>query len=251
MKKITENYLFLTRQRDFTNRLLSYFYRRLGIFLCLDLDNIPDVLLTSNENKIAEYYNDPNDTNYGRAFFSDEFHIVVFNANRYDSKSEKFHYTDEYENLCQSDPLLGKYKYAIPLSDIYHELIHSVQDECNVYDFDDMIEATDEMLSYFITGQYNIDYVKATMSLWYVSRYVLKLDRDKLYVFIRDSIVDPDYHTKYYLTNKGFVKMLAKNYNGDFKKFVERFKIDFYKPDLFNEFKSDIQYIHNLIFYKY
>lgn len=251
MKKITENYLFLTKQSDFSSKLLAYFYRRLGIFLCLDLDTPPTVIFTSNEYKIAELYDDDNATDYGRAFYDETTNVVVFNANRYDKKNDKFYIKTEYEKLLSINGNLSHFKYIIPLSDVYHELIHSVQYQYGVYESNDMVEATDELLSYFITGQYNIDYIKATMALWYIAKHELGLNRNRLYVFIRDSIVDSEFSSRYYMNNKKFVKILAKKYNGDFKKFTDRFKIDFYYDECFDEFKSDIQYIHNLIFYKY
>ncbi len=251
MRKISDNYLFINKQTDFTNALLKYFYQRLGIFLCLDLDNPPKVIFTSNENKIALIYDDINTTNYGRAFYDEINNLIVFDARRYDKKSESFHLKNSYDEIKQLNGNLTQYKYIIPLSDIYHELIHSVQYQYGVYEYTDMVEATDELLSYFITGQYNIDYKKEVIALWYVAKYILKLNRNRFYVFIRDSIVDSNFSAEYYMTNKKFVKTLAKNYNGDFKKFVDRFKIDCYCPSCEEEFEADIEYIHNLIFYKY
>jgi hypothetical protein len=251
MKKISENYLFINKQSDFTNSLLKYFYQRLGIFLCLDLDKSPTVIFTSNENKIAELYDDDTETNYGRAFYDETTNLVVFDARRYDKKSETFLLYNEYETIKHLNGNVSQYKYIIPLSDVYHELIHSVQYKYGLYNSTDMLEATDELLTYFITGQYNIDYKKATLSLWYVAKHVLKINKNRFYVFIRDSIVDPNFSAGYYMINKRFVRMLAKNYNGDFKKFMNRFKIDFYYPELEEEFTLDIQYIHDLIFYKY
>lgn len=251
MKKISENYLFINKQSDFTSALLKYFYQRLGIFLCLDLDKSPTVIFTSNENKIAHLYNDDMETNYGRAFYDEETNVVVFDARRYDKKSKEFLLLDAYETIKNLNGNVAQYKYIIPLSDVYHELIHSVQYQYGLYASTDMVEATDELLTYFITGQYNIDYKKATLSLWYITKYILKINRNRFYVFIRDSIVDSNFAAEYYMTNKRFVKILAKHYNGDFKKFIDRFKIDFYCPECEDEFVADIKYIHDLIFYKY
>lgn len=251
MKKISDNYLFINKQSDFTSALLKYFHQRLGIFLCLDLDKSPAVIFTSNENKIAELYDDVNETNYGRAFYDETNNLIVFDARRYDKKSEEFFLKNEYEQIKHLNGNVSQYKYIIPLSDIYHELIHSVQYHYGLYSSTDMVEATDELLAYFITGQYNIDYKKATLSLWYIAKCILGINRTRFYVFIRDSILDSNFAAEYYMTNKKFVKMLAKNYNGDFKKFIDRFKIDFYYPEYESEFTADIKYIHDLIFYKY
>ncbi len=251
MKKISECYLFLNKQSDFTNSLLKYFYERLCIFSCLDLDASPKVVFTSKENKIAELYDDENTTNYGRAFYDDSNNIVVFDARRYDTKSDTFYLKHSYDDIKALNGSLAQYKYVLPLSDVYHELVHAIQYQYGVYDSTDMVEATDELFTYFITGQYSSDYRKATMSLWYIAKYILKVKKNRLYVFIRDSIVDPNFFNSYYMANKKFVKILAKKYDGDFKKFADRFKIDFYHPECEEEFVSDIERIHNLIFYKY
>src|ERR1017187_5849757 len=126
MRKISECYLFLNKQSDFTNSLLKCFYERLCIFSCLDLDSAPKVILTSNQSKITELYGDEDKTNYGRAFYDDRSNIVVFNARRYDSKSDVFFLKSKYDDIKALDENLAQYKYVIPLSDVYHELIHSV-----------------------------------------------------------------------------------------------------------------------------
>ena len=249
MKKISDSYLFLNKQSDFTNHQLKRFYERLCIFSCLDLDASPKVIFTSNENKIAELYDDENTTNYGRAFYDESTNTIVFDARRYDKKSETFFLKNKYEDIKSLNGNVIQYKYIVPLSDIYHELIHSIQYQYGVYESTDMVEATDELFTYFVTGQYSSDYRKPTMALWYIAKYILKVKNNRLYVFIRDSIVDPNFVNSYYMKNKKFVKILTKNYDGDFKKFSDRFKIDFYHIECEEEFISDIEYIHKLIFY--
>src|ERR1035437_1492798 len=154
MKKISECYLFLNKQSDFTNSLLKYFYERLCIFSCLDLDASPKVVFTSKQNKIAELFPDENVTDYGRAFYDDKDNIVVFDARSYDTKSDTFYLKNKYDDIKSLDNSASQYKYILPLSDVYHELIHSIQYQYEVYDYIDMIEATDELFTYFITGQY-------------------------------------------------------------------------------------------------
>ena len=250
MKLIHKNYLLLTKQSDFNNNLLKYFYERLCLFLCTESTLCPKVVFTSNIKKIAEIYDDPNETSYGRAFYDEEKNIVVFDANKYNIKSPDFAYWRENieEEIGQVDM---KYKYVVPISDIYHELVHAKQFFSGFYDHTDFVEACDEIFVYFITGQYNIDYYKQSISLWYVARILLKLDINQLYTFIRDCIINNDFVGGYFLSNKHFIKILAKDYNGIFNKFMIRFKVDFYIKDYEVQFERELDYIHNLIFYKY
>ena len=249
MKLIAENYLLMTRQSDFTNKLLRYFYQRLGIFLSLDVTNPPFVVFTSNIKKVAEYYNDPNTESYGRAFYDEDTNTVVFNASKYNKKSELFKFN---KSMGDVEEYINGYLYMVPLSDIYHELIHGIQYQFGIYEYTNMIEATDECLTYFVTGEFNhIDYVKSTLALWYVARYELGISKTSFYTFIRNCIVRKDYPNMYFLTNKNFIRLLAKHYNGDFKKFMNSFTVDFYDADYMYQFQSELNYIHNLIFYKY
>lgn len=252
MRKIDNNYLYLTKQKDFNSKLLKYFYERVCIFLCSDTHESPKVIFTSNAKKIEMIYNDSEVTikNLPRAFYSDTDNSIIFYADRYNVQKEIY-------GFDISDAEKG-YKYVIPLSDIYHELIHCIQfqnQEKNYMNmlYVDFIESTDEMFTYFITGQYNIEhsYYRSVLSLWYIARMILKLPSTKLYNFIRDCIVDKDFVNRYFLSNKNFLKILGKQYNGDINKFIGRFKLDFFDEDYNEQFNKEIKYIHNLIFYKY
>ena len=109
-------------------------------------------------------------------------------------------------------------------------------------------------MTYFITGHWNIEYVKESFSLWFIYKYELKQQRDAIYSFIRNCIVTSDFDKRYFLSNANFINMLSKNYKGKMKYFLQRYKFDYYNSyysDYKVEFEKDLEYIHNLIFYKY
>jgi hypothetical protein len=255
MKKkydIINNYLLLKSKNDFTDELLKYFYERLCMFLCVELDEeiIPTIIFSGSHSILDSYYGQPLDSSC-RAFFDENSLKVVLDSKRYSHKKKTFMFElDEIkEELPDID--LSKYNYIIPLSDLYHELIHAIQYDLTDYEDIDMLEGLDDIYSYFITGQYNIDYIKETLSIWYIARKLLKLSKVKFYIFIRNSIVDSEYYKKQLLNNKQFVLLLADQYNGNLNKFLEKFKNDFYDDVYENEFRKDLLDIHHLIFYKY
>ncbi len=259
MRKIIKNYLLFTKQTDFNTDFQRYFYQRLGIFLSLDLNNPPNLVFTSNLNKIAKISGEILDY-YGSAFYSEDNNTVVFYTPKWDTKSENFRYNineikDEIKDEMEDNHLkLSSFRYIIPLSDIYHELIHSIQYQFGQYEYDDLLEGTNEIMTYIITGQWNIEYIKESFGLWYIAKYELKLTRDQLYTFIRNCITKKDFDKRYFLSNINFINTLSKYYKGNIKYFLQRFKHDYYSSyytDYQIEFEKDLEFIHNLIFYKY
>lgn len=260
MRKIINNYLLFTKRNEFNTEFQRYFYQRLGIFLCLDLKEPPKLLFTSNVNKIIEHYGSPD--NYGSAFYSEQTNTIVFYVPKFDSKDEAFRYynrLDEIreqteEDLNDKGLKLNQFRYIIPLSDIYHELIHTIQYQYGQYKYDAFLEGTNEIMTYFITGHWNIEYIKESFGLWFVYKYELKQPRDQIYTFIRNCIVTKDFDKRYFLSNVNFINMLSKHYKGKMKTFLDRYKFDYYNEyysDYKEEFEKDLEYIHNLIFYKY
>jgi len=259
MRIITENYLLFTKRNEFNTQFQKYFYQRLGIFLSLNLNNAPKLLFTSNLKKIAEANGEILDY-YASAFYSEDINTVVFYTPRWDTKSNEYRYdikeieNDLQEALKLKNLKLNNFRYVIPLSDIYHELIHSIQYQFGQYEYDDLLEGTNEIMTYFITGQWNIEYLKESFSLWFIARHILKITKDQLYAFIRDCIVKKDFDKRYFLSNSKFINLLSKHYKGNIKYFLQRYKIDFYADyytDYKDSFEKDLEYIHNLIFYKY
>jgi len=261
MRKIVENYLLFTKRNEFNTDFQKYFYQRLGIFLCLDLKESPKLLFTSNINKIVEVYgNFENDR--ASAFYSEDVNTVVFYVPKFDTKDELFRYANRFDEIVDETKeeledkglKLNQFRYIIPLSDIYHELIHAIQFQYGQYKYDDLLEGTNEIMTYFITGHWNIEYVKESFSLWFIYKYELKQQRDAIYSFIRNCIVTSDFDKRYFLSNANFINMLSKNYKGKMKYFLQRYKFDYYNSyysDYKVEFEKDLEYIHNLIFYKY
>ena len=259
MRKIIENHLLFTRRSDFTTEFQKYFYQRLGVFLSLDLNNPPKLLFTSNLNKIGEINGEILDY-YGSAFYSEDNNTIVFYSPKWDSKSETFRYSmsdikeDLQDGLKEQNLKLSTFRYIIPLSDVYHELIHTIQYQFGQYEYTDLLEGTNEIMTYFITGQWNIEYIKEAFSLWYIAKYELKLTRDQIYSFVRNCIVKKDFDKRYFLSNISFINTLSKYYKGNMKYFLSRFKIDYYHEYYDNnraDFEKELEYIHNLIFYKY
>lgn len=259
MRKIVENYLLFTRRNEFNTNLQRYFYQRLGIFLCLDLKDSPELIFTPSLNKIGKIYGKNLDY-YGSAFYDENTNTVVFYVPRYDTKDEMFRYDIKLikenmeEEFINCESKFSQFRYIIPLSDIYHELIHTIQYQYGQYKYDGLLEGTNEIMTYFITGHWNIEYIKESFSLWYVYKYELSRARDQFYTFIRNCIVTKSFDKRYFLSNINFINMLSKYYKGKMVYFLHRYKIDYYK-DYYNnykkEFEKDLNYIHNLIFYKY
>ena len=246
---------------DFDSGLIKYFTDRLSIFLCIDLNEIPDVMFTNSEKKIIKQYAGEESGEYSgltkttRAFYDEIDNIIVFDARKYDKNHDHFFLDSEEVTDKIDSKYFKQYKYIIPISDIYHELTHFFQDKLVTEKYDDcrytdIIEASDEIYTYFLTGQM-IDYEKQALSLWYLSKYELKLKGMKFYMFIRGIIVNPRWEQDYILNNKDMIKMLAEQYDGKLENFIARLKIDMYYKELVDEFYKDIDEIHNLIFYKW
>ena len=261
MRKIINNYLLLTKRDEFNTDFQKYFYQRLGIFLCLDLKEPPKLLFTSNLTQIGEVYGKELDY-YGSAFYAEDKNTTVFYTPKFDVKDSKFRYKkrlaqireDTAEGLKDSGLRFSQFRYIIPLSDIYHELVHAIQYQYGQYIYDDLLEGTNEIITYVITGQWNMEYIKESFSLWYVYKYELKAATNQFYSFIRNCIVSKDFDSRYFLSNTNFINTLSEYYKGKMEHFLYRYKIDYhneYYDDYKAEFEKDLNYIHNLIFYKY
>src|ERR1035441_10026652 len=125
MKEIKNNYLIFSKQNEFNTIVLKYFYERVQLFLCrVGYKEPPKLLFTSKEHKIREHIQDEI---LCRAFYNEDNDVIVFNANRYNWKSDEFNFNRE-EILANLElDKIGNYKYIMPLSDIYHEVIHYFQ----------------------------------------------------------------------------------------------------------------------------
>lgn len=249
MKSIVENYLVFTKTTDFNKTVLKYFYERLCLLLTVRPGSSPDILFTSSISKIEKHFGEELG-NQSRAFYDEDSNYVVFVSNSYNKMSKDFYFnTDEIiESIGEKN--YKKYKYFIPLSDIYHELVHAIQFIHTDYIYTDMMEGADEIFTFFITGQYNVEYIEEAVALWYLARKVLKLKRSDLFLFIRNVIVEDLWYQDYLPENQMLMNIISKKYNSDFKKFFNNMKL-LYKKKYIDDFYNDMYYVHNLIFYKY
>lgn len=253
MKLIINNYLLLHKQSDFTNKLLHYFFQRLQLFLCVNFDSslYPSVIFTNNKEKINYYYQENIDSIM--AFYDEETNTVVFTADRFKKISSEFQYGNIIENikLDIGEDNYKNYNYIIPLSDLYHELIHSVQYHYTSYEYLDFVEGSDEIFTYLITGQSNILYLKESIALWNLGRKILNLKLNDFYLFIRDSIVNNNFNYEHLLSSRKFINLISSDYKGSIKSFFNNLKNDFGDLSLKDEFFKDLNKLHNLIFYKF
>jgi hypothetical protein len=252
-EKIINNYLLLTKQSDFSKSLGKYFFERLQLFLCVNFleKEYPTILFINNLNKINELTSNE-DINGFRALYLDDHNIILFHSEKYKINSDVFRF-DKYKIQEELDSNLNGYKYIIPLSDIYHELIHRVQHQyTNTYNYTDFIEATDEILTFILTGQlHGVEYYKESIAFWNFGRKFLKLKLPEFYIFLVNSIVNPNFNEFYLLSNKRFINLLSRKYNGNISTFYNNFKNDFGKLEMKDIFIKDLIRLHNLIFYKF
>lgn len=249
---IYNNYLYLNNTRDFNNTTLKNIFNRLLLFIQpIKKIKCPDVIFTSNWDIQNKYYGEKLDV-YPLAWYDEDNNVVLFNAEKYRFNSDIFEYgknkySEIYDDIIKYE---GNYKYVIPLSDAYHELVHSVQFQSGIYQYTDLIEGADEILTFIITSHFNILYIKEAIALWYISRKLLKMDLGHFYRFITDSVVDKDFFKKHLLLNKNFINLLSKKYNGNIDSFFKDIK-SFGDMKYESDFRKDINKINNIMFYRF
>jgi hypothetical protein len=246
---IVDNYLLLVNTKEFSSKITKYFYDRLQLFLSITDKNCPKIIFTQSksvlEKAYGKYYLEGEPS---RAFYDDESETIFFNAEKYRLNSEKL-----YINREDIQHIINTYdfKYIIPLSDIYHEMIHHLQYYYSDYKYTDFIEAIADIYSYCITGQWNIDYLNESIGFYRVCTEILEVKPTEFYVMLRDAIVDKNFFKNYFYDNRRFVYLLGKNYNGKLGMFLHNFKKDYGNREYENNFYMYIKRIHDLIFYKY
>lgn len=251
-KVIYNNYLYLTNTREFNNGTLKNIFNRLLLFIQPTKKiKCPKIVFTPNNTVLESYYDESMDV-YPLAWYDEETNTVVGNANKYWINSDMFEYgKNKYSKIY--DEIIeykGKYKYVIPLSDIYHELVHSVQYQSGIYQYTNLIEGADEILTFIITSHLNISYIQESIAIWYIARKVLKMDVGQFYRFVTDSIVDEDFFKKHLLLNKNFINLLSKDYNGNIDSFFKNIK-SYGDMEYKEEFLRDINKINNIMFYRF
>lgn len=239
MKKIEDNYLFVSSQKDVNYKTIKIFWQRLLMFLSYNVDRDPGVVFTSDPIKWKKHSSGER----VRCLYDEDSEKIVFWANDYLLDSNKI------KNKIPKDTIEyareAGYNYIIPLTDIYHELIHHVQYFSIDWANDDFLEATAELFTYMLTAQRADEYAEQCIALWYIGRKMLKMSHWQFYIFIRDAIIDDDFY--YY--NKKLIKLIVNKYNGSVKKLLSDMTRKYGKLKYKEEMFSDLDRIHTQIFY--
>lgn len=233
-KEIRDNYILFNKPKDFTQKTLTYFYKRLCMFLAIPPSKTPKLKFEEYDEPGSAYFEDPND--------------IGIKPSRHDYYSDTFKYKGQDLEL-DIDP--KKVKYVIPLTTIYHELIHKVQFDFGMYDHIDLIEACADTYSYILTGQLDFDYTKECVALFNYFRNVLKIRRDSYYLIIRNIIVNQeDFFTDLY-TSPRFMRELSKVSDGHINTFWNEFTGIYYEESVQPQMIKELTHFHNIIFYNY
>jgi len=235
---IIDNYILINRESELNQKLINHLSIRLSMFLGVSLDKQP-ILLKSDYLEGA------------RACYDSSEHSISFGMENYRRDSSVFRFNIEDIRVAISeDP--DDYNYIIPLSDVYHELIHAYQYRFGYWDSTWFIEGSDEIYTYFLTGQLNIDYQKEVTALWYIARKLLNLSYDKFYLFIKDLITD-EFAFENYSTGSRKIARIASDNDMSIKEIKKVFFN--YVPNKWSEnfadIKKDLEKVHNIIFYRW
>lgn len=244
MKEIYENNLLISNQKDINIKTIDPFWQRLNMFLAYNAGKCPNVVFTSDQTKWLKH----SEGEYARCFYDELTYTLVFWANDYlyDSKNVKENVSSKIIQYAQNN----RYTYIIPLTDIYHEMVHHVQYVTGDWLKDDLLEAAAEHCTYMITAQNSNEYIEQSVALWYVARKLLKLKNWEFYIFIRDIIIDPNFYKEYF-DNPKFIKILADENSGSIDKFFANMTLKYGKRKLKSAMIRDLKKIHTLLFYRW
>jgi len=240
---ITDNWLFISSKKDISTKLIKSFWERLSMFLAINIGDCPRTVFTSSKNIWKKFNGE-----HGRAFYNDSKNCLIFWLPKY-SIDKGLLKERKYESILNN--LENIYSYAIPISDIYHEMIHHVQFLLGDWLYNDLLESSAEHSTFLITGQDIGDYIEERVSLWYIGRKLLKLKPWQFYIFIRDCVVDPDFYKDYFYENGKFIKILADEYGGSVEKLFMTMKQKLGKKRWYKQMTRDLNKIHNQLFYRW
>jgi hypothetical protein len=245
LRQVIENWIFLSSKTELDSELIQPFWERLSMFLAVNVGECPEIVFTANNDLWKRKY----EGTRSRAFYNEDIAKIIFWSPSYirrrklitNNLSEKLKIVAEENN----------YKYIIPVNDIYHEMIHHVQFVLGDWLYDDLLEGSAEITTFLMTGDDIIsengfnEYVHEEIALWNIGRKLLKLKPWEFYIFIRDCIVDPNFHKEYFSDDSNFVKILASEYGGSVDRLLNTMtkkmgKINLYKPML-----KDLKFIYN------
>lgn len=244
---VKDNLLLFENKLDLNTKQLNRFFDRLKLFLLIDFNAIRPKLVVSANVDTLRKFSDSEIIDF-TALYDESTHTIVVNKTDYKVGNEFFNrkvaqFVDEED--------ISKYRYIVPLSDLYHELIHHVQYCYGNYDNMDMLEGSADTFSYILTGQPKIDYARECVALWYIARKILKLNIFGYYTFISKIICNQSYPNKILFHNKSFLKLLSKEFNNNVALFLRNIKKNYGDLSYQDKMFADLNSLHKLIFETY
>lgn len=238
---IYNNFLLLKTRKDFTQKLINSFLKRLSMFLLISPKEYPKLMK-------PKYMDDC------RAQYKESTNEVWFATDKYCPTSEHYRFKRSLKKISEeiAPHTIKDFKYIYPLTDIYHELVHCIQFNFSRenYRFTNFIEATNECFVYIMTGQRNMDYAQESYSFWYICRYILNIKGGDFLILLRNAIVSPTFVHDYLTSNHAFLQFLHKNYSSN----INRFLYGIIQPkskEFEEEFWKELSALHNMIFYEW
>jgi len=249
MYDVKHDYIFTTNQKDLNVRSIGPFWQKLCMLLEYNVGECPKVIFTS-DNSIWSKYAGVEKHRDTSAFYDENKKAIVFWADHYYIDSKYFDGRDVISKQAYEFANEYNYNYIIPINYIYHEMIHHIQFILGDWLYDDLLEATAEIFTYFLTNQEFDDYVEEKVSFWYVGRKILKLKPWEFFIFIRDSIVDNMFYKEYFYDDPKVVRLLADEYSGSIEKLFYNMKTKLGKKKHYSIMKRDLRKIYKHIFYQ-
>lgn len=245
--KIEDNLLLFDHTKELNTKIIRYFFNRLKLFLLVETDIPSPSIIFSANRTIRAKYNEKAANCLG--FYDEHTSTIILNAEKYNTKSKIFRY--ETAPIFNKD-LHSGYKYFVPISDIYHELIHHFQFHLGSYQYDSLLEASADILMYVLTGQNNLEYIEETTAIWYIGRKLLKYSLTSFYNFVVFIINNKDdILQQRFSNNKEILKIVVKKYNSDWSLFFKNLHKEYGNEKNLETMKKELSVLHNLIFYKY
>jgi len=214
------------------------------MFLALNVGGCPKIKITADKKTWVNSGGTP-----GRSFYNEDISTIVCWLPSYTLTSATT--GKNLSDKLRTYAIENNYKYAMPVTDIYHEMIHHIQFVLGDWLYDDLLEASAEHATYMITGQDIGDYPEEKIALWYIGRRMLRLKPWQFYIFIRDCIVDSQFYREYFFEDRVFVKTLANEFGGSVEKLFMTMKQRLGKKKWQAMMNRDLKKIHTQIFYRW
>jgi len=246
MNEILDNWIFITHKKDINLQLIKPFWQRLSMFLTLNVGSSPKIKATDDRETWLKW-----EGTSGRSFYNEDISTILFWLPSYQIPGSGKTIKENLDDKLLNYAIENNYKYAIPVTDVYHEMIHHIQFVLGDWLYDDLLEASAEHATHLITSQDIGDYAEEKIALWYIGRKMLKLKPWEFYIFIRDCIVDSEFYRDYFFENTIFVKTLANEYGGSVEKLFMTMKQKLGKKKWKAMMNRDLKKIHTQLFYRW